>query len=58
MVTTCNSFYAHAFAFAGMAVEQLKLIPIGRRRKFHDDVTIIVVDLRTSVSAAKASTFS
>ncbi|KAG0558251.1 hypothetical protein KC19_10G014300 [Ceratodon purpureus] len=47
-----------AAANAGITVEQLKSIPIGRRRKFHDDVTIIVVDLRTSVSAAKASTFS
>jgi pyruvate dehydrogenase phosphatase len=38
--------------FAGIPVDQLKSIPIGRRRKFHDDVTVIVVDLRTELFAA------
>lgn len=44
--------------FAGIPVDQLKSIPIGRRRKFHDDVTVIVVDLRTELFTANASTSS
>lgn len=42
----------------GITLEQLQAIPIGRRRKFHDDVTIIVIDLGSDYHTAKASTFS
>lgn len=28
-----------------MSEEQLRKVPLGKRRKLHDDITIIVVDL-------------
>jgi serine/threonine protein phosphatase PrpC len=41
---------------AGMSVDQLKEIPIGRRRKYHDDVTIIVISLGAQFPTSTAST--
>ncbi|CAM6093109.1 unnamed protein product [Calypogeia fissa] len=41
---------------AGMSVDQLKGIPIGRRRKYHDDVTIIVISLAAQFPTSTAST--
>lgn len=32
-------------------------IPAGRRRKYHDDVTVIVIVLGTNKRTSKASTF-
>lgn len=43
---------------AGMTVEYLKNIPIGRRRKYHDDVTIMVVTLGAVHRTSQASTLS
>ncbi|KAL2653268.1 hypothetical protein R1flu_021396 [Riccia fluitans] len=42
-----------------MTVEQLKSVPIGdRRRKYHDDVTVIVIVLGTQFRTSSASTES
>ncbi|KAL3685043.1 hypothetical protein R1sor_003065 [Riccia sorocarpa] len=42
-----------------MTVEQLKSVPIGdRRRKYHDDVTVIVIVLGTEFRTSSASTDS
>ncbi|GMP76590.1 hypothetical protein CsSME_00033199 [Camellia sinensis var. sinensis] len=41
---------------AGFSTEELMRIPAGRRRKYHDDVTVIVVILGTNKRTAKAST--
>ncbi|CAI0467414.1 unnamed protein product [Linum tenue] len=46
-----------AAACAGFSMEELMNIPAGRRRKYHDDVTIIVVILGTNQRTLKASTF-
>lgn len=35
----------HAASEAKMTEEQLKEVPLGKRRKLHDDITIIVIDL-------------
>ncbi|GLU08373.1 hypothetical protein SLE2022_252910 [Rubroshorea leprosula] len=44
---------AHA---AGFSKEELMNIPAGRRRKYHDDVTVIVIILGTNQRTSKAST--
>ncbi|CAL1413263.1 unnamed protein product [Linum trigynum] len=46
-----------AAACAGFSMEELMNIPAGRRRKYHDDVTVIVVILGTNQRTLKASTF-
>lgn len=43
---------------AGMTLERLKNIQIGRRRAYHDDVTIMVVTLGTEHCTSSASTIS
>eukprot|EP00252_Welwitschia_mirabilis_P012815 TRINITY_DN2834_c1_g1_i1.p1 TRINITY_DN2834_c1_g1~~TRINITY_DN2834_c1_g1_i1.p1 ORF type:complete len:240 (-),score=50.27 TRINITY_DN2834_c1_g1_i1:445-1164(-) len=40
---------------AGMNMEQLINIPVGRRRKYHDDVTVIVILLGQNNSTSTAS---
>ncbi|KAK9266314.1 hypothetical protein L1049_017780 [Liquidambar formosana] len=42
---------------AGFSMEELLSIPAGRRRKYHDDVTVIVIILGTNHRTSKASTF-
>ncbi|GAB4843597.1 hypothetical protein Ancab_013561 [Ancistrocladus abbreviatus] len=41
---------------AGFTMEELMSIPPGRRRKYHDDVTVIVIILGTNQRTSKAST--
>lgn len=41
---------------AGFSMEELMSIPAGRRRKYHDDVTVIVITLGTNQRTSKAST--
>ncbi|KAL2530541.1 putative protein phosphatase 2C 40 [Forsythia ovata] len=41
---------------AGFSMEELMSIPAGRRRKYHDDVTVIVIVLGTNKCTSKAST--
>ncbi|KAJ8766764.1 hypothetical protein K2173_007831 [Erythroxylum novogranatense] len=41
---------------AGFTREELMNIPAGRRRKYHDDVTVIVIILGTNQRTSKAST--
>lgn len=41
---------------AGFSTEELMNIPAGRRRKYHDDVTVIVIFLGTNQRTSKAST--
>lgn len=41
---------------AGFSKEELMNIPAGRRRKYHDDVTVIVLILGTNQRTSKAST--
>ncbi|KAL8121577.1 putative protein phosphatase 2C 40 [Apium graveolens] len=41
---------------AGFSTEELMSIPAGRRRKYHDDVTVIVIMLGTNKRTSKAST--
>lgn len=41
---------------AGFTLEELMNIPAGRRRKYHDDVTVIVIMLGTNQRTSKAST--
>eukprot|EP00850_Spirogloea_muscicola_P009508 SM000053S17465 [mRNA] locus=s53:545738:548036:- [translate_table: standard] len=43
---------------ASMTVEQLKAVPIGRRRKYHDDVTIVVLSLGGGPSTLRTSSAS
>ncbi|KAK4425851.1 putative protein phosphatase 2C 40 [Sesamum alatum] len=46
---------ARAAESAGFSMEELMSIPAGRRRKYHDDVTVIVIVLGTNKRASKAS---
>ncbi|CAN0918133.1 Probable protein phosphatase 2C 40 [Linum grandiflorum] len=46
-----------AASCAGFSLEELMNIPAGRRRKYHDDVTVIVIILGTNHRTLKASTF-
>lgn len=41
---------------AGFSTEELLSIPAGRRRKYHDDVTVIVIILGSNYRTSKAST--
>lgn len=41
---------------AGFSTEELMSVPAGRRRKYHDDVTVIVISLGTNKRTSKAST--
>ncbi|KAL6519833.1 hypothetical protein OROMI_032727 [Orobanche minor] len=47
---------AQAADSAGFSMEELMSIPAGRRRKYHDDVTVIVIVLGTNKRTSKAST--
>ncbi|KAJ7980262.1 Protein phosphatase 2C-like protein [Quillaja saponaria] len=47
---------ARAADCAGFSMEELMKIPAGRRRKYHDDVTVIVIVLGTNQRTSKAST--
>ncbi|KAI3459272.1 hypothetical protein Pfo_015935 [Paulownia fortunei] len=47
---------ARAADSAGFSMEELMSIPAGRRRKYHDDVTVIVIVLGTNNRTSKAST--
>ncbi|CAK7333171.1 unnamed protein product [Dovyalis caffra] len=42
---------------AGFSLEELMNVPAGRRRKYHDDVTVIVIILGTNTRTSKASTW-
>ncbi|KAK3010482.1 hypothetical protein RJ639_012701 [Escallonia herrerae] len=42
---------------AGFSMEELMSIPAGRRRKYHDDVTVIVIIFGPSNRTSKASTW-
>ncbi|KAF6142650.1 hypothetical protein GIB67_015136 [Kingdonia uniflora] len=42
---------------AGFSTEELMRVPAGRRRKYHDDVTVIVIILGSNQRTSKASTF-
>ncbi|KAJ1395208.1 PPM-type phosphatase domain [Sesbania bispinosa] len=47
---------ARAADSAGFSMEELMNIPAGRRRKYHDDVTVIVIMLGMNQRTSKAST--
>lgn len=51
-----NQLILRAANSAGFSMEELMKIPPGRRRKYHDDVTVIVVILGTNQRTSKAST--
>lgn len=46
-----------ALVIAGFSMEELMSIPAGRRRKYHDDVTVMVIILGSNHRAMKASTW-
>ncbi|KDP27788.1 hypothetical protein JCGZ_18868 [Jatropha curcas] len=48
---------ARAADCAGFSMEELMNIPAGRRRKYHDDVTVIVIVLGTNQRTSKASMY-
>lgn len=41
---------------SGFSLEELMNVPAGRRRKYHDDVTVMVIILGTNKRTSKAST--
>jgi len=43
-------------ALTGFSMEELMNVPAGRRRKYHDDVTVIVIMLGMNQRTSKAST--
>jgi hypothetical protein len=44
---------------AGLTVEQLKTVPSGRRRKYHDDITIVIIMLQPgNMKTSSASTMN
>ncbi|XP_057757720.1 probable protein phosphatase 2C 40 [Arachis stenosperma] len=47
---------ARAADSAGFSMEELMNVPAGRRRKYHDDVTVIVIILGMNQRTSKAST--
>ncbi|CAK8563685.1 unnamed protein product [Lathyrus sativus] len=47
---------ARAADSAGFSMEELMNVPAGRRRKYHDDVTVIVIMLGMNQRTSKAST--
>lgn len=48
---------ARAADCVGLSVDELMSIPAGRRRKYHDDVSVIVIILGMNKRTLKASTF-
>ncbi|CAH2053540.1 unnamed protein product [Thlaspi arvense] len=48
---------AKAAARVGFTLEELMNVPTGRRRRYHDDVTVMVITLGTDQRTSKASTF-
>ncbi|KAL1223669.1 putative protein phosphatase 2C 40 [Cardamine amara subsp. amara] len=48
---------AKAAARVGFTLEELMNVPAGRRRRYHDDVTIMVITLGNDQRTSKASTF-
>lgn len=56
--SSCISWHYILFGFfgAGLSIEDLMRIPVGRRRKYHDDVTIIVIILGNKQRTSTAST--
>lgn len=42
---------------SGFSMEELMNIPAGRRRKYHDDVTVIVIVLGANHRTSKASMY-
>ncbi|ESQ48280.1 hypothetical protein EUTSA_v10020557mg [Eutrema salsugineum] len=48
---------AKAAARVGFTLEELMNVPAGRRRRYHDDVTVMVITLGTHQRTSKASTF-
>ncbi|KAK4796373.1 hypothetical protein SAY86_028699 [Trapa natans] len=51
-----DQLVSRAAKTAGFSTEELKSVPAGRRRKYHDDVTVMVIILGTNQRAVKAST--
>ncbi|XP_004508223.1 probable protein phosphatase 2C 40 [Cicer arietinum] len=47
---------ARAADSAGFSMEELMNVPAGRRRKYHDDITVIVIMLGMNQRTSKAST--
>lgn len=41
----------------GFTLEELMNVPTGRRRRYHDDVTIMIITLGNDQRTSKASTF-
>ncbi|KAJ4893790.1 putative protein phosphatase 2C 40 [Raphanus sativus] len=48
---------AKAAARVGFTLEELMNVPAGRKRRYHDDVTVMVITLGTDQRTSKASTF-
>ncbi|KAH0880630.1 hypothetical protein HID58_068024, partial [Brassica napus] len=48
---------AKAAARVGFTLEELLNVPAGRKRRYHDDVTVMVITLGTDQRTSKASTF-
>ncbi|XP_010548942.1 PREDICTED: probable protein phosphatase 2C 40 [Tarenaya hassleriana] len=48
---------ARAATRAGFTMEELMNVPAGRRRRYHDDVTVMVIILGSNQRTSKASTF-
>ena len=38
--------FKHAAESSNQTVEEIKNLPLGTRRRYHDDITLIVVDLK------------
>ncbi|CAN8270212.1 unnamed protein product [Cochlearia groenlandica] len=52
-----ETLVAKAAARVGFTLEELMNVPAGRRRRYHDDVTVMVITLGTHQRTSKASTF-
>ncbi|KAE8734020.1 putative protein phosphatase 2C 40 [Hibiscus syriacus] len=50
-------FYVAVITIIGFSKEELLNIPAGRRRRYHDDATVIVIILGTNHRTSKASTY-
>lgn len=41
-----NKIFNHAAISSNHTVEELKNLPLGTRRRYHDDITLIVMDMK------------
>ena len=56
VILLCSCLLHYLTPSTGFSTEELMRVPAGRRRKYHDDVTVIVIMLGNKQRTSTAST--